>query len=601
LRYTIIIQNPTAIRVADFALADEIERLNATPMFQPNSIGNVSPAEVNPDISGDTVSTNNLNIGPNETLTIEFETVLRTDLKSGTVVLNQAELLGPWPAPIKSDDPNVPGVADPTQTVIPASGVVYAAESRAPLAGVTLTMRLSATGTDLPASCFIDPSQQNQVTPASGEYKFDLTFDAAACPAGADYLIAVTAVPTGYLAEPSLILLPASSGNSAPYSVPSCPADAIPATAQCEAHASTSAPTGADTTYYLHLTLDSTANQIFNNHIPVDPKIEEKIYITKKSPLVNVTRGQHVPYTITVRNTLRSAVPALGIVDLLPPGFKYVEGSSRYDETPLEPVSHGRELRWDHLDIGYNKPHTIRLLLLVGAGVSEGEYVNRAQVRNNDTGEPFSEIATATVRVIPDPTFDCTDVIGKVFDDRDLNGQQDAGERGLQGVRVVTVRGLIATTDENGRFHITCAVVPDEVRGSNFILKLDDRSLPTGYRVTTDNPQVQRATRGKMMRYNFGATIHRVVAIDIANGVFEPNTTDLRLQWTPKLAQLLDELKKSPAVLRLSYLADVEREGLVRQRLEALKKEISRQWALANGGYRLTIETEVFWRRGGPP
>jgi hypothetical protein len=29
-----------------------------------------------------------------------------------------------------------------------------------------------------------------------------------------------------------------------------------------------------------------------------------------------------------------------------------------------------------------------------------------------------------------------------------------------------------------------------------------------------------------------------------------------------------------------------------------LKQEISGKW---DGGYRLTIETEVFWRRGSPP
>ena len=201
---------------------------------------------------------------------------------------------------------------------------------------------------------------------------------------------------------------------------------------------------------------------------------------------------------------------------------------------------------------------------------------------------------------MPDPDFDCTDVIGKVFDDRNLNGGQDSGESGLAGVRVVTVRGLIATTDQHGRFHITCAAVPDEDRGSNFILKLDERSLPTGFRITTDNPRVQRATRGKMIRFNFGATIHRVVRIDIAGGIFEPNTSELRLQWRPRVDRLLAELKKAPSVLRLSYLADIEREGLVRKRLNALRKEISRQWKQSDGGYRLTIETEIFWRRGTP-
>ena len=67
---------------------------------------------------------------------------------------------------------------------------------------------------------------------------------------------------------------------------------------------------------------------------------------------------------------------------------------------------------------------------------------------NAATGGTVSGEATATVRVIPDPDFDCTDVIGKVFDDGNLNGWQDPGEKGLPGVRVVTARGLIATTDE---------------------------------------------------------------------------------------------------------------------------------------------------------
>jgi fimbrial isopeptide formation D2 family protein/uncharacterized repeat protein (TIGR01451 family) len=597
LRYTIVIHNPTSIRLDNFSLVDEIDRLNAPPRFQSGSIGNVVvPAGAVSVINNGTLSVTGLNIGPNESLTIVFEAVLRTDLKSGAIVLNQTELHGLWPTPIKSDDDlNVLPVANPTKTVIPADGVVYHSVSRKPLGGATLTMRLASTGNDLPASCFIDPSQQNQVTPASGEYKFDLKFDPTNCPEGADYLIDVTAVPVGYVAGPSLIIPPASTNA---YSVPVCSGDAIPSTAQCEAQVLATAPTGAVTTYYLLLTLDPTANQLFNNHIPVDPYVEEKISITKTSPLINVTRGQLVPYTITFKNTLRSTLPLLGIVDTPPPGFKYVERSGRLDGTPLEPASTGRQLQWNNLVIGYNQQHTIMLLLVAGAGVSEGEYINRAQVINTTTGGPFSEEATATVRIIPDPTFDCTDVIGKVFDDRDLNGQQDAGERGLPGVRVVTASGLIATTDEHGRFHITCAAVPDDLRGSNFILKLDDRTLPTGYRVTTENPLVERATRGKMLRFNFGATIHHVVSMDIADGAFEPKSTELRMQWRPRIDLLLKELRKAPGVLRLSYLADVEDEGLVEKRLKELKKEISGKWG---DGYRLTIETEVFWRRGSPP
>jgi hypothetical protein len=103
-----------------------------------------------------------------------------------------------------------------------------------------------------------------------------------------------------------------------------------------------------------------------------------------------------------------------------------------------------------------------------------------------------------------------------------------------------------------------------------------------------------------MLRFNFGATIHRVVRLDVADAVFEPDSTTLRLQWAPRLEQLVGELQQASSILRLSYLADVESERLVGDRLDALKKEITRQWNRSGGAYRLTIETEVFWRRGGP-
>ena len=78
----------------------------------------------------------------------------------------------------------------------------------------------------------------------------------------------------------------------------------------------------------------------------------------------------------------------------------------------------------------------------------------------------MSEEATATVRVVPDPAFDRTDVTGKVFDYFNLNEYQDSDEVGRPAVPVVTARGLAARTDSHGRYHITCAITPNESRGS---------------------------------------------------------------------------------------------------------------------------------------
>jgi hypothetical protein len=166
---------------------------------------------------------------------------------------------------------------------------------------------------------------------------------------------------------------------------------------------------------------------------------------------------------------------------------------------------------------------------------------------------------------------------------------------------VATATGLEATTDAYGRFHITCAITPNEDRGSNFVLKLDDRTLPSGFRMSTDQVQVKRATRGKALKFDFGASIYRVVAIDLSDAAFEPRATGIRVQWRPRLDLLLAELRKAPSVLRLSYVADVEDPALVEQRLQAVKRQLTEAWGAGKDSYELTIEPEVSWLRGAPP
>jgi len=491
--------------------------------------------------------------------------------------------------------------------LIGPNGVVYNSLTRAPIAGATLKMLRGTTL--LPTTCFDDPAQQGQITQAGGYYRFDVNFSDPACPSGGSYLIVVTAPTSNYVAGESLAIPPSSNAATAPFSVLTCPTDALPVVPYCEAQTSEFAPPpsvaarSAGTQYYLNLALDGTAvpgsSQIYNNHIPLDPQLAGAFSITKTTPLVNVTRGQLVPYTITISNAIGASLQGEQVVDRYPAGFKYVPGSARLDGVPSEPTVTGLQLVWNGLNFS-SSTRTIVLLLAVGAGVGEGEFINRAQVLDGLTGKPLSGEATARVRVVPDQTFDCTDVYGKVFNDVNRNGVQDNGEDGLPGVRVVTATGLEATTDQYGRFHITCAITPNEDRGSNFVLKLDDRTLPSGFRMSTDQVQIKRATRGKALKFDFGASIHRVVAIDLSDAAFETGKTEIRVQWRSRVNLLLEELRKAPSVLRLSYVADTEDEALVQQRLEAFKQQLTEAWNAKKDGYVLAIEPEVFWRRGGP-
>jgi uncharacterized repeat protein (TIGR01451 family) len=532
----------------------------------------------------------------------------------------------------RTESPFTNGLQEITNLVIPAGsnllglslpidpgGVVYEAVLRTPISGATLTLLGAGTGSPVSASCFDDPQQQGQVTGSTGYYKFDLNFSDGSCPAGGGYLLAVTPPGTGFEPGISAIIPPQTRDTTAAFDVPSCPAgaaDAIPGTAQhCEVQNDAQAPPPSilartpGTDYHLHVTLDDSqppgTSQLFNNHIPLDPVLGGAVAISKTTPKINVSKGDLVPYQITLNNSLPVPLADLSLQDDYPAGFRYIEGSARVTDeltgasVALEPTQNGRRLTWTDLGIGASSSRTVVMLLAVGAGVSEGEFVNRAQAFSSVTSLALSGQATATVRVVPDPTFDCTDVLGKVFDDTNHNGYQDQGEKGLPDVRVMSIEGLGVHTDPHGRFHITCAVVPNATRGSNFILKLDDRTLPSGYRMTTRQTQVLRATRGKALRFSFGASIHRVVGLDLADAVFEPGTSELRTQWKPSLEKLIAELEKSDSILRLTYVADIEPKKLVEDRLETIEKRIRDAWA-AQDRPAIEIETEIYWRRGGP-
>ena len=90
------------------------------------------------------------------------------------------------------------------------------------------------------------------------------------------------------------------------------------------------------------------------------------VAISKTTPLVNVSRGQLVPYVITVNNNAGLLLADLTILDRIPLGFTYVQGSGRVDGVPAEPTVAGRDLSWTGLALASTEGRTVRLLLVVG-------------------------------------------------------------------------------------------------------------------------------------------------------------------------------------------------------------------------------------------
>jgi hypothetical protein len=231
-----------------------------------------------------------------------------------------------------------------------------------------------------------------------------------------------------------------------------------------------------------------------------------------------------------------------------------------------------------------------------GPAITHNLRFDLVQVFDSQSDQSNSRQVGDTLPLSAIPTFRCADAIGKVFDDSNLSGYQDEGEVGLPSITLVTARGLEVRTDSNGRFHITCVLEPNPDRGSNFIIKLDERSLPVGYRLTTENPRVERATPGKILKVDFGAAIHRTVRLDLADAVFETDSTQIRERWYSQIDLLMDKLVEVPAVLCLAYTAEFEDLSLVKDRLQVIKREIERRWADLDCCYSLDVETKIIWR-----
>ena len=474
------------------------------------------------------------------------------------------------------------------------SGVVYNSVTRQPVPGAVVHITGPA-GFDASTQLVGGLIAANQAVGADGLYQFLLQNN---FPSGV-YTLTVTA-PTGFLPAPSGNLPPCS--NTLTVGLALNPAliqatDAAPGfSVTPQTNVATCpglVPGGAGTTqYFLSFVITNGGSApILNNHIPLDPILAGALQVTKTTPMVNVARGDLVPYTITATNALAAPLANVSVKDQLPAGFKYRDGTATENGKAVKPTVSGLFITWPTETFAAKQKNSYTLMLVVGSGVGDGDYVNHAFVAG-PTGSPISNTAAATVRVQPDPTFDCPDIIGKVFDDKNANGYQDAGEPGIPGVRMATPNGLLVTTDAQGRFHVPCPLIPNQDRGSNFVMKLDERSLPSGFRLTTENPRDIRVTSGKLSKLNFGATIHRVVRVELAGAAFPAGGTDLLADWKAQIDALPAKLAERPSVVRIAYARGEETADLAKRRAEAVRALIDKAWKQAKGRYTLIIEIE---------
>ena len=321
----------------------------------------------------------------------------------------------------------------------------------------------------------------------------------------------------------------------------------------------------------------------------ITPVVKIDPAVSKTANRASIRRGERVEYTITA--TALGTGP-YDIADLLPAGMTYIAGSSSVDGVAKEPAISGKTLTWTSIKPKKTRIIVIKLSMQASASTTmqTGETINRAKLYLNATGDYLAE-GQARVIIKEEAIFDCGEIIGRVFDDLNNNGYMDDGEPGLPGVRVVTVKGLLITTDKFGRFHVTCADIPNAQIGSNFLMKLDPRTLPAGYVLTTENPRDVRLTRGKITKLNFGASKQRDVALDLTRDAFGSGLV-LKPKFAAGLDRLVSLMSQGRGALTITYRCGAYA-PVADDRVQAVAEALQAKWKQEGGNKPLKITTRV--------
>lgn len=158
-------------------------------------------------------------------------------------------------------------------------------------------------------------------------------------------------------------------------------------------------------------------------------------------------------------------------------------------------------------------------------------------------------------------------------------------ERGIPGVRVASVEGLLMETDPFGRYHLVGINGGRWERGRHFILKVDPSTLPAGAEFTTSNPLLRRVTPGLPVRFDFGVQLNpefmageqKAVEIELGSVLFTAGSSEIRSQYLTEdgvLAQVAAKVQQYQGG-ELLVSANGEDEALAFSRAEAVRKAIA--------------------------
>ncbi|MEE3717211.1 hypothetical protein V2H45_10675 [Tumidithrix elongata RA019] len=229
-----------------------------------------------------------------------------------------------------------------------------------------------------------------------------------------------------------------------------------------------------------------------------------ELQIIKTGDRASAEPGDIPVYRLEVRNLTLTTISELVVTDNLPIGIQYVDGSARADiggaPVPVNVVVDSRNITFNVTGSLPPRNQDRRLRIAFAARITpdalRGNGQNQASVsgRRADNGRVVRDGPSIyTLRINPGIISDCGTIIGRVFVDKNFDGEQQPNEPGVPNAVIFMDDGNRIITDANGLYSVM-----NVISGSRTLV-LDLTSLP-GYTLAPNLYFIERNSQSRLVR-----------------------------------------------------------------------------------------------------
>ena len=240
-----------------------------------------------------------------------------------------------------------------------------------------------------------------------------------------------------------------------------------------------------------------------------------QVSITKSADRSAAQPGDLVVYRLTVQNFAKAEIDSVIALDTLPIGFDFVSDSvsAQIGDAPIEVSTEisGRTVSFSIQEaIAADQTINITYATRLTPDALRGSGRNSAIItaRRTDSGYRIQD-GPSSHQITLDPGIlsDCGTLIGRVFEDKNFDGEQQRGEAGIPNAVIFLDDGNRVVTDADGLFSVQ-KMLPGQRVGT-----LDLASLP-GYTLAPNlyfnernsHSRLVNLAPGGLVRMNFGVT-----------------------------------------------------------------------------------------------